>query len=291
MILENPATVNLLKALVDIGPRGATREYVLQKTGMAQTTFYRVLKPLLRRGLVREESSRFIMPLDTPYNFLFKRLHDVEKLEELKKVDQDRVLAVFAHAKANLGSNLLALWLVGSAAHRQMTSESDLDFLAVVREESDYAPQRSYDVHFIQMASTEFRERWADKDDFVFTALRHGLLLEDYGFAQEFYSKPIPLEIREEEFYKDEDDISGQKDSIVSYIQLKARKEAQAALANYAISIARRMLRVYNVLPAGKPDLLQALHQLFGPTITSVFRESLQNSADQSNDWSTTIMR
>jgi hypothetical protein len=51
------------------------------------------------------------------------------------------------------------------------------------------------------------------------------------------------------------------------------------------------MLRVYNLLPAGKPDLFQALHQLFGPTLTSAFKESLQDTVDQSDNWSMEIMR
>jgi Nucleotidyltransferase domain len=264
MILENPSTVKLLGVLVEFGQRGATRELLQQKTGMGKTTFYRVLKPLLVRGIICEEGSLYRMPLDNPYNFLFKRLYSMEKIDELSQLDRDRILSVIDHAKAHLQRHLLALWLVGSAAHQTMTKESDLDFLAVLDEETEYLPDLAYDVHFITMTEEEFRTRWREKNDFILTALRHGLLLEDKGFAQEFYLQPLPVQLQGPEFHQDAEELEEQKERFMLSIRARLSDEAVKSLSHYAISIVRRMLRVYNVLPAGKPDLLRASELLFG---------------------------
>ena len=290
MILENPATVKLLSALVEAGQRGATRELLQQKTGLGKTTFYRVLKPLLSRGVVRENDSLYRMPLDNPYNFLFKRLHDIEKIEELHQLDRDRVLSVVDHAKAHLQSHLVALWLVGSAAHQTMTRDSDLDFLAVTDEEVEYLPSLAYAVHFVTMTQDEFRARWREKNDFVLTALRHGLVLEDRGFAQEFYLQPLPVQLQGQEFHQDAEELEEQKERIMLFIKSKAPQETAQALSHYAISIARRMLRVYNVLPAGKPDLLRASELLFG----AKFRQQLEQAIDSGKlnraSWTTKLL-
>jgi hypothetical protein len=265
MILENPSTVKLLGVLVEFGQRGATRELLQQKTGMGKTTFYRVLKPLLVRGIICEEGSLYRMPLDNPYNFLFKRLYSMEKIDELSQLDRNRVLSVIDHAKSHLERHLLALWLVGSAAHQTMTKESDLDFLAVLDdEEVEYLPDLAYDVHFITMTEEEFRARWREKNDFILTALRHGLLLEDKGFAQEFYLQPLPVQLQGTEFHQDAEELEEQKERFMVSIKARLSDEAVKSLSHYAISIARRMLRVYNILPAGKPDLLRASKLLFG---------------------------
>jgi hypothetical protein len=265
MILENPSTVKLLGVLVEFGQRGATRELLQQKTGMGKSTFYRVLKPLLVRGVICEEGSLYRMPLDNPYNFLFKRLYSMEKIDELSPLDRNRVLSVIDHAKAHLQRHLLALWLVGSAAHQTMTKESDLDFLAILDdEEIEYLPDLAYDVHFITMTEDDFRARWREKNDFILTALRHGLLLEDKGFAQEFYLQPLPVQLQGREFHQDAEELEEQKERFMLSVRARLSDEATKALSHYAISIARRMLRVYNVLPAGKPDLLRASELLFG---------------------------
>lgn len=278
MILENPATVKLLSALVEMAPRGATRELLQQKTGLGRTTFYRVLKPLLGRGIVREEGVFFNMPLEHPYNFLFKRLHAAEKVTELPSPVQDRVLSAVDHAKAHLHGHILALWLVGSVAHRTMTEDSDLDFLAVLDEEIEYLPDPAYALHFVTMTEPEFRARWTEKNDFALTALRHGLLLEDRGFAQEFYLQPLPVQLKATEFHQDVEELAQEKERFLLLIRSRARLEAAQALSHYAISIARRMLRVYNVLPAGKPQLLKACELLFGLEFRSLLEQAVQVS-------------
>jgi hypothetical protein len=290
MILENPSTVKLLGALVEFGQRGATRELLQQKTGLGKTTFYRVLKPLLSRGVVREEGSLYRMPLDNLYNFLFKRLHCIEKLDELPQRVRDRVFSVIDHAKAHLQGHLLALWLVGSAAHHTMTKESDLDFLAVLNEEIEYLPDLAYDVHFITMTEEDFRNRWHEKNDFILTALRHGLLLEDRGFAQEFYLQPLPVQLQGPEFHQDSEEIEEQKERFMLSIKTRLSNEAAKALSHYAISIARRMLRVYNVLPAGKPDLLKACELLFGVTFRHQLELILSHDKLDPEQWASLLM-
>lgn len=290
MILENPATVKLLSALVEVGQRGATREFLQQKTGLGKTTFYRVLKPLLSRGVVRENGSLYRMPLDTPYNFLFKRLHNMERIEELHQLDRDRVLSVVDHAKAHLEGHLLALWLVGSAAHQTMTPDSDLDFLAVTDEEIEYLPSLAYAVHFVTMTEEEFRARWGEKNDFILTALRHGLLLEDRGFAQEFYLQPLPVQLQAQEFHQDAEELEEQKERMMLFIKSKAPQETAQALSHYAISIARRMLRVYNVLPAGKPDLLRASELLFGTKFRGQLELAINSGKLARSSWATKLL-
>lgn len=272
MILENPSTVKLLGALVEFGQRGATRELLQQKTGLAKTTLYRALKPLLSRGIICEEGSLYRMPLDNAYNFLFKRLHSMGQVDELPQRDRDRVFSVIDHAKAHLQGHLVALWLVGSAAHQTMTKQSDLDFLAVIDKDVEYLPDLAYDVHFITMTEEEFKARWREKNNFLLTALRHGLLLEDKGFAQEFYAQPLPVQLQGAEFYQDAEELEEQKERFMLTIKARLFDEAAESLSHYAISITRKMLRVYNILPAGKPDLLKASKLLFGTR----FQEQLE---------------
>ena len=292
MILENPATVKLLSALVEVGHRGATREYLQQKTGIGKTTFYRVLKPLLSRGIIREVDSLFRMPLEHPYNYLFKRLHAIERIEELPHLIRERVVSVVDHAKAHLGHHLQALWLVGSTAHQTMGPDSDLDFLAVLDSEIEYLPDLAYDVQFICMSTEEFHERWGVKNDFVLTALRHGILIEDKGFAQPFYLQPLPVQLKGSEFHSDSQELEEEKERFTLFVQSKARSEAEQALSHYAISILRRMLRVYNVLPAGKPDLLRACRLIFGAPLCKELQLALAPAESRdSKTWASDLMK
>ena len=284
--LESPGTVRLLGALVE-SIRGASRELLQQKTGLSTSSFYRIMKPLLRDGLVVEDGSRYRLPLGHPYNFLFKRLHDVELVDQLRKVDRDRVHSVSSHAQAHLKGNLLALWLVGSAAHQTMNEGSDLDFLAVVRTDSEYFPDRSYDVHFILMTEDEFRARWAEKSDFVLTALGHGILLEDCGFAQEFYLEPLPVKLQPQEFHQDEEELAEQKERIMLFVKSHASKETAESLSRYAISAARRILRVFGILPAGKPALFRASETLLGPWFTQLLEKAVKGQVSQERHWAT----
>lgn len=286
-LLESPGTIRLLGALVE-SQRGASRELLQQKTGLSTSSFYRIMKPLLRDGLVVEDGSRYRMPFGNPYNFLFKRLHDIERIDQLRKIDRDRIHSISNHAQAHLKGNLLALWLVGSAAHQTMSEGSDLDFLAVVRADDEYSPDRSsYDVHFVVMTEDEFRDRWAEKNDFVLTALGYGILLEDCGFAQEFYLDPLPVELQPQEFYQDEEELAEQKERIMLFIQSKAPKETAESLSRFAISTARRMLRIFGILPAGKPALFRSSQALLGEWFTQLLEKAVEGRATSKHHWAT----
>lgn len=282
MILENAATIRLLSALVEVGAEGADRAYLLSKAGVANTTFYRVLKPLVRRGLVTEQGERYVLPLDNSFNFQFKRLHDVERLYELDEPTRNRVLTVQEMAKTDLKERLRALWLVGSAAHRNMQATSDLDFLAVVSE-GDYHPSVPYPVHFTVMTEEEFQERFSVAESFVLTALRYGLLLEDQEFAQSYVARPIPVELSARALYERTDEVEERRESTLFFLSQKAREEAGESLRGYAVTVARRILRLFGVLPAGKPDLLRGCRLLLGTQFAALIEQSVRD--DFGPDW------
>lgn len=279
MILGKPATVKLLGTLAEVGARGATREELLFKSAIAKSSFYRSLKALAELGLIGEEGDRYRLLLDHPYGFQLKRLHDLSQLYELPSRIRDKILSLVEHARVRLGENLLALWLVGSAAHQTMEEGSDLDFLAVVREPAGYLPEPDYPVHFIVYDAGEFRELFGARESFVLSALEHGLLLEDRGFAQAFYAESIPVKLSPREVHQEESEFEKDREQFLFYLRQKARPEALAELSHFGISAARRMLRLYGVLPAGKPDLFRACSMLFGDSFAQLVEKTVTAAA------------
>lgn len=293
MILSNQATFDLLGALAEVGPEGATVEHLLHKADLVRSTFYRVLKPLVQRGLVREHEGRYVLPMEHPYAYRFKGLYDLERLYELPEQERDRVLAVLEHARVHLKGNLLALWLVGSAAHRRLHPGSDLDFLAVLDREQEYLPETPYPLQFATMTKEEFWEGLAGREGFLLTALRYGLLLEDRGFAQAPLSETIPVELSGRQFHEEEEFLEQQREKLLFFLDRKAPGEAASALSGYAVQLCRRMLRVYDLLPAGKPELLRASGMLFGEVFTDAVQAAIQSTgrATQKRKWRDVFLR
>lgn len=274
-LFDTPGTLHLMAALLEVGPDGGTREHLEERAGIATTTFYRALKSLSRRGLVREEGGRYSLPLSLPYNYQFKRWLDYERLYELDEQTRNRVLNLREHALAHLGENLKALWLVGSAAHRAMHEESDLDLLVVVEKSTDYHPRTPYPVHFVLITQEEFQERIAAREGFILTALRYGLILHDRNFAQKAYSLQLDEHISAGELHEFEAELDERREQLRFFLERGAFEEAREALSGYAVQLTRRLLRVFGVLPAGKEDLLHACRSLLGSGLAGAVERAL----------------
>lgn len=277
MILQSSAVLQLMSALLDVGPEGATREHLVHKADIGTTTFYRAIKPLLQRGLVTEQGNRYVLPLTHPYNFRFKLWCDMEKLYDLDDQVRNEVLDIAQRAGQELGESLSALWLVGSAAHGTMNADSDLDFLAVVRKQTLYHPRGTRPINFVTMTEAEFRNKYAVRDDFVLTALRYGRLLRDSGFAQEFYEHAMPRTLPARQAQAKEGALERHRDNFLFFLRSKESEEARKALRSHAVSLARMMAQCFGELPRGKEDLIELSGQLFGKR----FVRCLQRAVEQ----------
>lgn len=260
----SPAVVQLMAALLEVGAAGATREHLVKKADIGTTTFYRVLKPLMERGNVRQDANRYHLPLSDWYNYRFKLWYDAERLYELDDKDRNDVLDILQQARVILGPSLRALWLVGSAAHRQLQASSDLDFLAVLEEQTLYHPDATRPVNFVTLTEPEFRTRLEQRDGFVLSAIQYGLLLYDHDFAQPYYSDATPVQPGERKIHDVERSVERQRKRVLEHLEDDEVKLAAQELEKMSVALARLMLQSLGELPAGKADLVQLSGLYFG---------------------------
>lgn len=271
-----PAALELLAALLEVGPEGATREYLVLKAGIATSTFYRVLKPLLQQGLVVEDDRRYRMPLDNLHNFRFKQWLDAQHLYGLPVPDRNAILDIVDRAARQLRHNLLALWLVGSAARGRFTAESDLDFLVVVREDTAYEPEAHRPINFVVLTEEQFQRQLEGGDDFILAALRSGLLLYDAGFAQAAYEKPIPVTLSAAQAEEARDGLERHRQRMLRFLQVEDETQAMSAVQALAIKTAWLMLRTMNVLPPPKAELVSACERFFGSRFAGCIEQAIR---------------
>src|SRR2546421_6872906 len=106
MIVDSPATLRLMTALIDVGPSGATREHLIRKADIGTTTFYRLIARLVEHGVVTASDSRYQLLLSNPYNLRFKLWYDMERLFRLASEDRNAVLDIASRSRRELGNNL-----------------------------------------------------------------------------------------------------------------------------------------------------------------------------------------
>lgn len=271
----------LMIALLEVGAAGATREHLVKKASIGTTTFYRVMKPLLERGLVIQQDSRYYLPLSEWYNYRFKLWHDGERLYQLSNKDRSDVLDIMNNARHSIGDSLSCLWLVGSAAHSTLLSTSDFDFLAVVREPTLYHPTATRDVNFVTLTEAEFRARFDMRDGFVLAALHYGLVLFDRDFAQAYCATNVPVEFADQRLHENERAMDHQRKRFFSHIEEDDIDLAATALETLAVSLTRVMLQTLGELPAGKPDLLHLSEVFFGRRFHQWLRSALSGKTDK----------
>lgn len=256
----------ILDCLLENEPIGATREHLLQAGGLSTAAFYRAIKSLTEEGLVVEAQGRYRMPLSHFQNYRYKLWRDSEKLFRLSDSTAQHVLQLVQESRKELGENLLAVWLVGSAAHDQMHEASDLDFLAVVKEPTDWFPRSRFEVNFLTFEESEFREKAIRGDGFTWAAIRYGLLLEEGGWARDFLAN---VTFPTESFMRDNEEDTWEQvgTRFMFFVREKEPKEALRMLRAMAVGLGRRMLRTMGELPAGRPQLLEACRLYFGDNL------------------------
>jgi hypothetical protein len=274
-----PAALQLLSALLEVGPEGAPRQHLVAKAGIVTSTFYRILKPLMQNGLIVQVGDRYHLPLGNLHNFRFKLWHDASQLYQLAPPDRGAILDILAHARHHLGDNLKVLWLVGSAASDTLTADSDLDFLALVGEETLYHPASQRPVNFVVMTQVGFDAERAQGDDFVLAALRSGLVLFDGGTAQAIYEKAPTIALSIDQRHQAEAGIERQHKRLFHFVEAKAGDESRRALQAMAIKTAWFMLRSMNVAPPPKNRLVPLCEEYFGPRFATLLRQAIGKQA------------
>lgn len=260
----------LLDALLEVGAQGASRDHLLKVSGASRVSFYRLLETLQEQNSLQEEQGLYRLPMAHLPNYRLKMWRDVERLKLLNPDLQQQILGLIDRILIDLGESLVSLWLVGSAAHATMTEGSDLDFLAVVKKKKDYFPQFPIPVQFLEMTPAEFEKKFYSQDNFVVTAIRHGLLLEDRAFARKFLDIPIVLSLSAQKLRDLTEDFEYRRGRILSFIRESATEDLERAFSSYAINLGRALLSTYGELPAGKPDLLERVSLFFGKPIHNI---------------------
>lgn len=274
-MIHSPTSLRLLDALLEAGPKGAHREGLLRQAKISTATFYRVVEPLLAVGLLGEQGGHYLLKLSHPCNFAFKLWRDQTRLLELSPPLRTEIPALVDRIKVEFGSNLLALWLHGSVVQHAVDSESDIDFLAVVRKEQDDQIRGTRPVQLVTLLGKHFRQDWQQGDSFLRAVLQHGLLLFDHGFAQEYLSQPIPE--TQPQALQDRERIQERLDSrLLYFIREKAWEDAKRSLKGLAVAVGRSMLEPFGEIPADKTDLLRALQLYFGPECATEFRNGIK---------------
>lgn len=273
------ASLQLLDTLLELGPDGGSREHLVHKAGVSTASFYRAIKPLMARGLVEETQGLYTLPLSNFHNYRYKLWRDADRLHRLPSFVRDYILDLLSRCQKELGDNLLALWLVGSAANDEMHAESDLDFLAVLEKETElYHPKGQVDMNFVTMEKDEFQANFRERDGFVLTVLRRGLLLLDRDFAQPYLSVQAPVGIDVERFHEDEKLLDELKSKLLFFVKMKEDSEIRRWLSSYAVNLGRLVLRLYGHLPAGKNDLVEAVRAYVGEDLANALSEAIWNA-------------
>lgn len=277
MIVESPAALRLVAALMDLGALGATREHLIRKADIGTTSFYRLIHPLIEQGIVAVDGNRYRVPLDTLYGFRFKLWHDAERLYRLAGADRSAVLDLVSKVRQALGEKLACLWLVGSAAQNDLGPTSDLDFLAVTTGETRFHPPAggSRPVNFVVMSATEFRERHQRLDGFIESALRYGVLLFDRDFAQGYYAAPMPAALPASAIQAEEKPLDQLRTRALALVEHDLG-EARNALRAYAVSVGRLMMRAFGELPRSREALVTACAALFGTRFAASLQKATQ---------------
>lgn len=271
-------TQRLMQALLLAGPTGAHRELLLRQAEMSTATFYRAIESLQSHGLVREQGNHYVLPLEHPYNFAFKRLYDQGRLLDLPAPLRDEIQGIVERLRTVQQGNLQALWLHGSVAQGSMNEESDLDFLAVLSKERELQVQGTREVQMTSFTAQRFRTAFRDGDPFIRTVLAYGILLLDCDFSQEFYAQPAPEP--GSRTWKERQEIQEEIDSrVLFFLRQKDEGEARRALSSLAVAVGRSMLDRLGELPAGKPELLSQLNLYFGPAFSTLVDHCLSKAA------------
>lgn len=270
-----PATLRLLEVLLDCGAEGGHRETLMLRSSLSTATFYRALEPLLAMGVVSEQRGHYTLPLSHPYNFAYKLWNDQAKILALPTRWKEEILAVVSQTQKAYGSNLLALWVHGSAVQNTMGDSSDLDVLAVLRKDQDIEVTGWRPVQLTILTDKYFREDYRHGDNFIHAVLAHGILAFDRQFAAEFYARPFPKPVPG---YR-QNNQQKIKNRLYSFVREEALDEAQQTLSSFAVMIGRSLLEQLDIVPAGKPDMLKYLDLLLGPTFSELFRKCLAREA------------
>lgn len=276
MIVESPASLRLMTALLDVGPAGTTREHLIRKADIGTTTFYRLIGPLVEHGLVITSDNRYQVPLNNPYNLRFKLWYDMERLFRLPDEDRNAVLDIATRTRHELGNKLRCLWLVGSAAQDQLTLKSDLDFLAVTTRDSHFHPSATRKVNFVSMAEERFRDLYRRADGFIASALRYGIVLFERDFVQEFYAVPPPVTISPSAAHDEEQATEQLRGRFLQLVKEDRLDEARTALQAFATSVGRLLLRAFGELPPSRATLSAAAKAYFGRGVSASLSRALE---------------
>lgn len=278
-----PAELSLMEAVLENGTRGTHREALIRAANLSKSSFYRVVQPLLKRGILQEKGGYYTFPLGHPHNYAFKLWRDQNRLLKIEDPLRSEVLALLETLQGEFKSNLLALWLVGSAAHLTMGEESDLDLVLVVRRSQEYEPRGSRAIQLTIWTEKDFRELYRMGDNFVRTALQYGLVLADRGFAQEFYAQAMPEPGLKA--FREREELLQQGDRRLSFfLREKALVEARQILSGLAVATGRLMLERLGELPAGKHDLVKRAELYFGPVLAKLLQRCLSREAEDSRE-------
>ena len=266
----------LQECLLTFGPAGGTKEDLLLRSGLGSASFYREIPQLVAENIAELVGNRYRLPMRRLHNYRFKLWRDADKLRQRPDWVQSLVEQVLQQAQEELGNDLLALWLTGSAAHGTQTESSDIDFLAITRKSTDFFPRVPHKVQFLTLLPGEFQRSLSRADNFCLATLRYGLLLEDRGWARPFLDmalEPQPRLVQLREALED------QWHRAISARKSRAKEDEFQATAAYANTLGRALLAAFEELPAGKPELLRLLNFYYGESILDRFRPLLEGSS------------
>lgn len=279
MIPKNPTTLRLMEALLAAGSQGAHRESLVRLAGISTASFYRSVEPLLAADLVHEQGGHFMMPLERPYNYAFKLWHDQDRLQQMGPGMRAQIASILEQLRPELGENILCLWLVGSAAHQTTTEASDLDLLAMVKKSREYPLRAGRAVQLTTLTRAQFRQLHREGDGFLRSALQHGLVLWDGGFAQPFYARPDRRPARRS-LREREERLEKLRRHLLFIIGHDALEEGRDVLSRLAVGTGRLMLERLGELPAGKRDLVDGMRLYFGHRQAELVRTCLNRKGD-----------
>lgn len=191
--------IGILEALCDQWFKYLSPSEIAEITELSISSIYESVKELIEKNIILEFNGRFKINFSNELAWGFKRLNDSSKLLKLPKDIQNKIFEIREKARLFYLSDLIAFLVFGSAASLDITKQSDVDFLLILKERPkeanflNFLTSEDKNFHLIENDAGEFNNNYAEGDDFILSILKNHILLQGDDYIRYFLEKDLPI--------------------------------------------------------------------------------------------------
>lgn len=140
-------------------------------------------------GYISRTGGNYYINFNNNAIYVAKLHFDLRRLKRLNSDEYHEILYV-AQKMLNHQNTIKTIFLVGSFARNTASRDSDYDFLVISAKDDAIEPPRDAirrDIDVIQYSVESFSTAISNKDEFIFWALKYGLLIHDDMYIHSFF--------------------------------------------------------------------------------------------------------